>query len=49
MLAVALKSKASFLITLDRKHFQTEAIKEANLPIAIMTPKKFLEWVKGAF
>jgi predicted nucleic acid-binding protein len=46
VLAGALESRAAFLITLDRKHFQTEAIKQANLPITIMTPKEFLELVK---
>ncbi len=46
VLAGALENRAAFLITLDRKHFQTEAIKQANLPITIMTPKEFLELVK---
>ena len=46
VLAGALESRTAFLITLDRKHFQTEAIKQANLPITIMTPKEFLELVK---
>ncbi len=46
VLASALESKATFLITLDRKHFKTEAIRQANLPITIMTPKEFLELVK---
>jgi len=46
VLASALKSKATFLITLDRKHFKTEAIRQANLPITIITPKEFLELVK---
>ena len=46
VLVSALKSKATFLITLDRKHFKTEAIRQANLPITIMTPKEFLELVK---
>ncbi|MBC8386505.1 MAG: PIN domain-containing protein [Actinobacteria bacterium] len=46
VLVSALESKATFLITLDRKHFQTETIRQANLPIIIMTPKEFLEMVK---
>ena len=46
VLASALEGKAAFLITLDRKHFQTEAIRQANLSIIIMTPKEFLELVK---
>jgi len=46
VLASALEGKAAFLITLDQKHFQTEVIRQANLPITIMTPKKFLELIK---
>ena len=46
VLASAMERKATFLITLDRKHFQTEAIRQSNLPITIMTPKEFLELVK---
>jgi predicted nucleic acid-binding protein len=46
VLASALEGKAAFLIALDRKHFQTEAIRQANLPITIMTPKEFLELIK---
>ncbi|HEY4663148.1 MAG TPA: PIN domain-containing protein [Candidatus Humimicrobiaceae bacterium] len=46
VLVSALEGKATFLITLDRKHFQTEAIRKANLLITIMTPKEFLEFVK---
>ncbi len=49
VLASALKSKAAFLITLDRKHFQTEVIKQVNLPVAIMTPEKFLELVREQY
>ncbi|MDD3818789.1 MAG: PIN domain-containing protein [Actinomycetota bacterium] len=45
VLAGAIESKASFLITLDRKHFKTEAIMKANLPVTIMTPGEFLEFV----
>jgi len=46
VLAGALEVRAAFFITLDRKHFQTEAIRKADLPITIMTPKEFLEFVK---
>ncbi|MBM3702705.1 MAG: PIN domain-containing protein [Actinobacteria bacterium] len=46
VLASALECKVAFLITLDQKHFQTEVIRQANLPITIMTPKEFLEFVK---
>lgn len=45
VLASAISSKASFLITLDRKHFFTEEIKNAKLPIAIMTPGEFLTFI----
>jgi len=46
VLVSALESKVTFLITLDRKHFKTEVIRKANLPITIMTPKEFLELVR---
>jgi predicted nucleic acid-binding protein len=46
VLASTLEGKATFLITLDCKHFQTEVIRQANLPITIMTPKEFLELIK---
>ncbi|PIU28241.1 MAG: hypothetical protein COT09_05615 [Candidatus Hydromicrobium americanum] len=46
VLESALESKAAFLITLDQKHFQTEVIRQANMPITIMTPKEFLELIK---
>jgi len=49
VLASALKSKAAFLITLDRKHFQTEVIRQANLPVAIVTPKEFLELIREQY
>ena len=49
VLVSALESKSDFLITLDRKHFQTEAIRQANLPITILTPKEFLELVKNEY
>jgi len=46
VLAGALESKASVLITLDRKHFKKESIRRANLPLTlIMTPKEFIEFV----
>ena len=43
VLAAALKSKSDYLLTLDRKHFQTEKIKLANLGIEIVTPGEFLK------
>ena len=49
VIACAIKSSSAFLITLDRKHFKNEAIKQANLPVTIMTPKEFLYWVKEKY
>ena len=49
VVASAIKSNSKFLITLDRKHFQTEVIMQANLPVTIMTPKEFLDWVKEKY
>ncbi len=49
VLAAALDSKSDFLITLDCKHFKTEAIRQANLPLTILTPKEFLEMVKKEY
>lgn len=49
VLASALESRAAFLITLDRKHFKAEGIRQANLPITIMTPKEFLESVRERY
>lgn len=41
VLAAAIESGANILITLDKKHFQTIKIKQANLPIKIMTTGEF--------
>jgi putative PIN family toxin of toxin-antitoxin system len=49
VIASAIKSNSNLLITLDRKHFQTEAIKKENLSVIIMTPKEFLAWVKEKY
>ena len=43
ILAGALKSGADAIITLDRKHFMSEKLKTANLPVQILTPKEFIE------
>jgi predicted nucleic acid-binding protein len=45
VLATATKSYASILLTIDRKHFMTPAIKQAELPIAIFTPGEFLRHI----
>lgn len=42
VLAAALKGKATFLLTFDRKHFMVPAVLEAGLPFSIMTPGDFL-------
>ena len=43
VLASAIKWHADILVTLDRKHFKTESIERARLPLIIMTPGEFLE------
>ncbi len=43
VLAAAIKNKADFLITLNKKHFLTPKIKKASLSIIILTPKMFIE------
>jgi predicted nucleic acid-binding protein len=43
ILYAALKSKSSYLLTLDKKHFFTEKIKKLNLPIKIITPVQFIK------
>jgi len=42
VLAGACKAKAHALITLDRRHFCTPAVRRANLPFEILTPGAFL-------
>lgn len=41
-LAAALKSGAAFLLTLDRRHFMTEKVRDARLDLVVMTPRNFL-------
>lgn len=43
ILASALHQKADFLITLDRKDFMTDRMKNAKLKIKIATPGEFLK------
>lgn len=45
VLATAVKSRADFVLTLDRKHFMTPKIKKAKLPIRILLPGDFLQKV----
>lgn len=42
VLAAALKSGAAFLLTLDRRHFMTEKVRNAHLDLDVMTPGDFL-------
>lgn len=42
VLAAALKSGAAFLLTLDRRHFMTEKVRDAHLDLDVMTPGNFL-------
>jgi predicted nucleic acid-binding protein len=42
VLAGASKAKATALITLDRKHICTTAIRQVTLPFEILTPGEFL-------
>ncbi len=42
VLAAALKSGAAFLLTLDRRHFMTEKVRNAYLDLDVMTPGDFL-------
>ena len=45
VLAAAVESGSEFLLTLDRRHILTavEAVKEAGLPIRILTPGHFIQ------
>ena len=47
VLAAAIKSRAAIMITLDRKHFMTPAIKKANLPISILTPGELIQQINN--
>ena len=43
VLASALEARADFLLTLDQKHFFTDAIRQASLPLIILTPGQFIQ------
>lgn len=43
ILASAIKAKAKFLITLDRKHLLTPKVQKAKLPIKIITPGQLIQ------
>lgn len=42
VLAAALKSGAAILLTLDRRHFMTEKVHDAELELKIVVPGEFL-------
>ena len=42
ILASAVESKASYLITLDRKHFFTSQVEKFASPMKVVTPKDFI-------
>lgn len=42
VLAAAVKAGPDVLLTLDRKHFMTSAVREAGLPFPIETPGEWL-------
>lgn len=43
VLAAAPQGNCDYLITFDRKHFMTDKIQQAKLPIKILTPGDFLK------
>ena len=43
VLASAVDAQSQYLLTLDRKHFFTESLMKADLPLVIATPGQFLE------
>ncbi len=43
VLAGAMEAKAEFLISLDRKDFFTQTLRNAHLPLIISTPQEFFQ------
>lgn len=43
----AKKAKADFLVTLDKKHFFTQKVHEANLPFQIVFPGDLLQYLSS--
>ncbi len=41
ILAAAIQAKANYLVTLDRRHFTTERIRRAHLPLKVVSPREF--------
>jgi predicted nucleic acid-binding protein len=47
VLASAVAGRADYLLTLDRRHFFTSALREAELSCSILTPGEFLELLRS--
>lgn len=45
ILAAAVASRSAYLVTLDRRHFMTQALRQAKLPLKVFTPGEFLKLV----
>lgn len=45
VLAAALDCGAGYLLTLDRRHLITEAVRSAGLPVSVMTPGDFIKQI----
>ncbi len=48
VLAAALECKASYLLTLDRRHLLNPAVMSAGLQIQVMTPGDFLQNIEDS-
>lgn len=42
VLAAAVDARCTFLLTLDRRHFLTESLRRADLPLIILSPGDFI-------
>lgn len=43
ILAAAVASQSALLITLDQRHFMTQTLRKADLPLKILTPREFFQ------
>jgi predicted nucleic acid-binding protein len=48
VLAAALACRASYLLTLDKRHLLTPALQAAGLPLGVMTPGDFLRQIAAS-
>ncbi len=46
ILAAAIASRATHLVTLDQRHFMTEKLRKAHLLLSIVTPRDFFQAVR---